>query len=197
MARTFSIKWPQIWALIFLDIAILISWIAYHKYQPVVLDIFGFSSITREFLIIQAIILLITPPAAGIFADKIWLKRKEKLPIIKAGINLVTMVFMSVAFTVFFQPDGWWRFLVPILIVFWLILMNVFHSPAFSTFEMFVPEKKYPQVMALFIVLIQLAQAVEPVIIQLLEFFGGPLTFAVGEYWYLEQVSIFKSNFLI
>ncbi|NMM50614.1 MFS transporter [Marinigracilibium pacificum] len=180
MSKTYSVKWRQIWALIFLDIAILISWIAYHKYQPVVLDIFGFSSITKEFLIIQALILLVTPPAAGIFADKIWLKKKEKLPLIKSGINLVTMVFMTVAFTVFIQPDGWWRFLVPILIVFWLILMNVFHSPAFSTFEMFVPEKKYPQVMALFIVLIQLAQAIEPVIIDVLDIFGGPITFAVG-----------------
>lgn len=179
-AQSPAIKWPQIISLIALDIAIIISWIAYHKYQPGLLVQFNFVDFTLPLLILQGIILLVTPPIAGLIADRMIRNGGNRLPVITIGINFVSMVFMVVALTVFANPQGFIRLLFPVMIALWLISMNIFHSPAISTVEMFVPARKLPQVIALFAVVADLSSAIEPVIIDLIEFFGGPLTFAVG-----------------
>jgi MFS family permease len=163
-----------------LDVAIIISWIAYHKYQPALLDQFKFTEFTLPLMILQGAILFVTPPIAGLLADRLIRKGGNRLPIITIGINFVSMVFMVVALTVFANPDGIIRLLFPVMIALWLISMNIFHSPAISTVEMFVPARKLPLVIALFAVIAELAHAVEPSIVDLIEFFGGPLTFAVG-----------------
>lgn len=175
-----NIKWGHIAALVALDVAISISWIAYHKYQPNLLDQFGYADKGLYLAIIQGIVLLLTPPAAGYIADRIRQKRGERLPVINVGINVVSMVFMVVALTVFADPNGTLSALFPVLIVLWLISMNVFHSPAISTVEMFVPPTKLPQAMAVLAVAMDVTQALEPSIVDLIEFFGGPVTFAVG-----------------
>lgn len=175
-----KIQWTQVWSLVALDVAIIISWIAYHKYQPSLLKQFGFADFTFELAIVQGVILFLTPPIAGYFADKIRKERGERLPVVNVGISFVSMVFMVVAFTVFANPTGWIQLLFPVMVVLWLISMNIFHSPAISTVELFVPPQKLPQVMAIFAVIADLAQSIEPSIVDLIDYFGAPLTFAVG-----------------
>lgn len=175
-----TIRWKQVIALMALDVAIIISWIAYHKYQPALLDQFKFTEFTLPLMILQGVILFVTPPIAGMLADRLIRKGGNRLPVITIGINFVSMVFMVVALTVFANPDGIIRLLFPVMIALWLISMNIFHSPAISTVEMFVPAHKLPLVIALFAVIAEVAHAVEPSIVDLIEFFGGPLTFAVG-----------------
>lgn len=175
-----QIKWRQVWSLVALDIAIIISWIAYHKYQPKLIANFGFAEFTLQLAIIQGIILFLTPPIAGYFADRIRKQKGERLPVVNVGITFVSMVFMVVAFTVFANPSGWITYLVPVMIVLWLISMNIFHSPAISTVELFVPPEKLPQVMAIFAVIASVAESIEPSIVDLIDLFGAPLTFAIG-----------------
>lgn len=175
-----QIKWRQVWSLVALDVAIIISWIAYHKYQPSLLKQFGFADFTFELAIVQGVILFLTPPIAGYFADKIRREKGERLPVVNVGITFVSMVFMVVAFTVFVNPAGWIKFLFPVMVVLWLISMNIFHSPAISTVELFVPPEKLPQVMAIFAVIADLAQSIEPSIVDIIDYFGAPITFAVG-----------------
>ena len=177
---TDQIKWPQVWSLVALDVAIIISWIAYHEYQPGLLKQFKFDGFTLELIIVQGIILFITPPIAGLIADNIRKTKGDRLPVINVGINFVSMVFMAVAFTVFANPGGFIRYLFPVMVVLWLISMNIFHSPAISTVELFVPPQKLPQVMAIFAVVAGLAEAIEPSIVDIIEIFGAPATFAVG-----------------
>ncbi len=178
--RTAEIHWKAIACLIFLDLAILISWMAYHEYQPALLVLFKFTEFTIPLSILQGLILFVTPPIAGLIADRMIKKGGNRLPVVSIGINFVSMVFMVVAVTVFAEPGGIIRLLFPAMIALWLIAMNIFHSPAISTVELFVPESKMPMVVALFVILADMVASLEPILLDLIHYFGGPLTFAVG-----------------
>lgn len=175
-----NVQWRQVWSLVALDLAIVISWIAYHKYQPELLSQFKFNQFVFELAIVQGLILFVTPPIAGWFADRARRKGAGHLPVITIGINFVSMIFMVVAVTIWTEPSGFIRLMFPLMIVLWLVFMNIFHSPAISTLEMFVPTNKLPQIMAIFAVIADVAASLEPSIVDLIGFFGAPLTFAVG-----------------
>lgn len=178
--KNLQIHWHQIWSLVALDVAIIISWIAYHEYQPNLVKQFGFAKYQLVLAIVQACILLITPPLAGMVADTMRKKNGSRLPVINTGISVVSMVFMAVAFTILAEPSGAIRWVFPILIVLWLISMNIFHSPAISMVELFVPVERLPEVMAIFVIMTNLGYAIEPSVEDLINLFGAPLTFGVG-----------------
>lgn len=186
MSNVFSIEshskiyWPQVFALLLLDLAVIISWIAYHEFQPQIIETFQLNQVAFEFTIWQALIVIATPAIAGKIADSQRNKFGKRLPIINVGINVVAMIFMAVALTVYFQPGGFVKWLVPIFITGWLISMNIFRSPAISLIERFVPQRQLPAVLALFVFTFDIAYALEPVIVDVLNFLGGPITFAVG-----------------
>jgi hypothetical protein len=87
---------------------------------------------------------------------------------------------MVVAFTIFLNPQDWMRWLFPVMVVLWLISMNIFHSPAISMIETFVPARKLPQVIALFAVLADACMALQPSIVKIILYFGAPITFGAG-----------------
>lgn len=175
-----TISWPQVWTLIALDVAVIISWIAYHEYQPQLLKQFGFDHLGLEFAAVQGVILFLTPPIAGWIADNVRKQKGDRLPVMNLGITTVSMIFMVVAVTIFADPSGWITYLFPVMVVLWLISMNIFHSPAFSTVELFVPADKLPIVVAMLAVIADLAGAIQPVIVDIIDFFGAPITFAAG-----------------
>lgn len=175
-----NVQWRQVWSLVALDLAIVISWIAYHKYQPELLSQFKFNQFVFELAIVQGLILFVTPPIAGWFADRARRKGAGHLPVITIGVNFVSMIFMVVAVTIWTEPSGFIRLMFPLMIVLWLVFMNIFHSPAISTLEMFVPTDKLPQIMAIFAVVTDVVASLEPSIVDLIGFFGAPLTFAAG-----------------
>ena len=175
-----TVQWRQVWSLVALDLAIVISWIAYHKYQPELLKQFRFDQFKFQLALIQGLILFATPPIAGWFADRARRKGHGHLPVVTVGINFVSMIFMVVAVTIWSNPTGLVRLMFPLMIVLWLVFMNVFHSPAISTLEMFVPAEKLPQIMAIFAVITDIAASLEPSIIDLISIVGAPVTFAVG-----------------
>ena len=181
MNQSPEIRWKAIVSLVFLDLAILISWLAYHEYQPALLGQFQFTEFAIPLAILQGFILFITPPIAGLVADKMVKKGGNRLPVVTIGINFVSMVFMVVAVTILIKdPGGIIRWLFPVMVALWLVAMNIFHSPAISTVEMFVPPAKLPIVIAIFAILADLIAATEPVLVDLIDFFGAPITFAVG-----------------
>lgn len=179
-SSTQAIHWKQILALAGLDLAVLISWIAYFKYQFVLLDKFGFGDYGMPFTIVVGVILTLTPIGAGIVADRVRRKKGSRIPVINFGISFVAMVFMTVASLVYFEPTGPIRWLFPVMVVLWLISMNIFQSPAISTIELFVVPEKLPQVAAVFAVTAALTRSLQPSILDLIDLVGGPLTFALG-----------------
>lgn len=186
-----NVLWKQLLSLTLLYASVIIGWIAYYNYQPILLETYSFKDLTLFLFITQGIILVITPMIAGKMGDKFRVKAGHRLPIISAGVSFAAMIFMATAFTLFTDPGPIFRWILPGLIVLWLFSMALFTSPAISTIDIFVPAKKLPTAMAMLTIVYGLLYALEPVIVDLINFIGAPLTFVVG------GVAVFLSGLLL
>ncbi|MBK7652009.1 MAG: hypothetical protein IPJ20_16580 [Flammeovirgaceae bacterium] len=178
--ETDKIEWKQLWSLAALYGSIVIGWIAYHNYQPKLLVQFNYTQYTFWLIIVQGIILFLTPPIAGKIGDRFRFKAGHRIPIISSGISFAAMVFMAVAFTLLSNPGEVIRWILPLLIVLWLIAMSIFTSPALSTLELFTPIDKLPRAMAVLTIVANLVYSLEPVIVDLIDYLGAPSTFMIG-----------------
>jgi len=175
-----NIKWRETLSLLFLNVSVVISWIAYHEYQPKLLKEFKIDNLYSVTVIAKAIILVLIPPLAGYLADKIMAKSNGSFLIFTIGISLTAITFMSVATIIGAGPLSAISGLLPIMVVIWLIAMNLFNSPAVSLIEKFAPESKLPIIAAVLFGVTELVYAIEPVVVELVRFFGDLLTFVVG-----------------
>lgn len=173
-------NWSQVYSLLALNAAIVISWIAYHNYQPKVLEIFHFTELKLFLIIAQGLILVLIPPVAGVVGDWLIKKNGNSLVVFTVGVSVTAMVFMLVAFTIGAQSKIDLTAALPFMIVVWLISMNVFHSPANSMLELFAPAKDLPAAMALIVLTNELLSAFEPLIIEFVNYIGAVGTFALG-----------------
>lgn len=181
-SKSDRIEWKQLWSLAALYGSIVIGWIAYHRYQPKLLNQFNFTEFTLALIVVQGIVLVLTPPIAGRIGDRFRFKQGQghRLPIISAGISFAAMIFMAVAFTLLGNPGEVFRWILPILIVLWLVSMSIFTSPALSTLELFTPVDKLPCAMAILTIVGNLIYSLEPVIVDLIDYLGAPITFMLG-----------------
>lgn len=175
-----NIQWRQLWSLAGLYASVVIGWIAYQNYQPKLLVQFQFTDFSFLLAVAQGVILVITPPLAGRLGDRYRLKSGHRLPIITAGMSFAAMVFMAVAFTLLSNPGEIFKWVLPVLIVFWLISMSIFTSPALSTMELFTPADKLPSAMAVLTIAANLLYSLEPIIVDIIDYIGAPLTFISG-----------------
>lgn len=175
-----EIHWKQLYSLAALYGSVIIGWIAYKNYQPRLLAQFGFTDVAFLLMVAQGIIVVITPLIAGRLGDRYRIKNGHRLPIISSGISLAAMVFMAVAFTLLSNPGEVFKWILPALIVLWLVGMSIFTSPALSTMELFTPVDKLPRAMAVLTITGNLVYALEPVIVEIIDFVGAPLTFMLG-----------------
>lgn len=173
-------QWKQLWSLAALYGSIIIGWIAYQKYQPKLLVQFHFTDFAFLLTLAQAVILTITPPIAGLLGDRYRFEKGHRIPIISTGISFAAMVFMAVAFTLLSNPGEIFKWVLPILIILWLVAMSIFTSPALSTIETFIPVEKLPRAMAILTIIGNLLYALEPIIVDIIDFLGAPVTFITG-----------------
>jgi len=178
--RPLMIEWKQLWSLTALYASVVIGWIAYQNYQPKLLIKFSFTEFSLLLTVAQGIILVVTPPIAGRIGDRYRFERGSRIPIISAGISFAAMIFMAVAFTLLGNPGEIFKWVLPVLIIFWLIAMSIFTSPALSTIETFMPVEKLPRAMAVLTVVGNLLYSLEPVIVDIIDFLGAPITFLTG-----------------
>jgi MFS family permease len=175
-----TIEWKQLWSLTALYASVVIGWIAYQNYQPKLLVKFSFTEFAFLLTIAQGIILVVTPPIAGRIGDRYRFERGSRIPIISAGISFAAMIFMAVAFTLIANPGEIFKWVLPVLIIFWLVAMSIFTSPALSTIETFMPVDKLPRAMAVLTVAGNLLYSLEPVIVDIIDYLGAPITFITG-----------------
>lgn len=173
-------KWTEVWSLAGLNAAIVISWIAYHQYQPKLLNEFGLSSLSDLLVVSKALVLVLIPPVAGLIADRVLRKGGKYFTVFTMGIGITAMIFMIVATIIQIGPDSAIAGFLPIMVVLWLIAMNIFHSPANSMIEMFAPAHKLPMIMGILIMVTELFYALEPVVVFIVDFLGDTLTFVTG-----------------
>jgi len=186
-----QIEWKQLWSLAALYGSIVIGWIAYHNYQPKLLVQFNFTQYTFLLVIVQGIILFITPPIAGKIGDRFRFRQGHRIPIISSGISFAAMIFMALAFTLLGNPSETLRWILPLLIVLWLVAMSIFTSPALSTLELFTPIDKLPRAMAILTIVANLIYSLEPVIVDLIDYLGAPVTFIIG------GIAVFVSGYAL
>jgi MFS family permease len=179
-SRVETIQYKQLWSLAAMYASIIIGWIAYHNYQPKLLVKFNFMQYAFLLTVAQSLILIVTPPIAGRIGDKFRFSKGHRLPIISTGMSFAAMVFMAVAFTLLSNPGEYFKWVLPILIVLWLVAMSIFTSPALSTLELFTPVDKLPSAMAVITIVGNLVYSLEPVIVDIIDYIGAPLTFVVG-----------------
>ena len=186
-----DIHWKQLWSLAALYGSVIIGWIAYQNYQPRLLVQFQFTDFTFLLMAAQGVILVITPLIAGRFGDRYRVEKGHRLPVISSGISLAAMIFMAVAFTLLGNPGEIFRWVLPGLIVLWLIAMSIFTSPALSTMELFTPVDRLPHAMAILTITSSLIYSLEPVIVDIIDYLGAPVTFIVG------GVAVFLSGYAL
>jgi MFS family permease len=177
---TTDIQWPQLLSLAALYSSIIIGWIAYYNYQPILLQAYRFQNLSFLLIVAQGIILVVTPLIAGKLGDKYRFTKGHRIPIITAGISFVAMIFMAVAFALISNPNDTFRWIFPFLIIFWLFGMSIFTSPALSTVELFTPIDKMPRAMAILTIASNLIYALEPIIVDIINTVGAPATFILG-----------------
>lgn len=178
--KTANLKWREVYSLGALNAAVVISWIAYHEYQPILMENLGITHLVDFMIIAKAIVLVTIPPLAGWLSDKILAKNGKYLVVFTVGIGATAMVFMVVATLIGTAHIMDVSSIVPFMIVIWLISMNLFISPANSMIEAFAPAKKLPIIMGFLFLITELLYALEPVVVGLVQFFGDTLTFVVG-----------------
>jgi hypothetical protein len=177
---TRRIDWDKIFALAALDAGIVISWIAYHNFQPKLLVHFHFEHLEKFVLVAQSIVILTVPLLAGWLTDYYRRKKGSGFSIFAVGISVASMVFMAVSFAISDQAFVNLIWLLPALIVFWLISMNVFHSPANSILEAFSKSPELPLMMAVLTVAKVSIHVLQPWLLSTLEKAGGAFTFLTG-----------------
>lgn len=175
-----DIKWPEIFSLGALNVSVVISWIAYHEYQPILLENFSFDHLAEFLIVSKAIILVLIPALAGLLADYLLGKNGKYFTLFTVGIGATAMIFMIVASIIGAGPVGTLKPFLPYMIILWLISMNLFISPAYSMIEAFAPAQKLPIVMGFLFLVTELIYALEPLVVGLVQFFGDTLTFVVG-----------------
>lgn len=180
VSQTHDIHWKQLWSLAALYASIIIGWIAYRDYQPKLLQQYGFTDYAFFLAVSQAIIVVLTPPIAGIMGDRFRFNKGHRLPVISSGFSFAAMIFMAVAFTLFGNPGETFKWILPVLIVCWLVGMSIFTSPALSTVELFTPIDKLPKAMAILTIVANLIYALEPIVVDIIDYLGAPVTFIVG-----------------
>lgn len=178
--KPLNIEWKQLWSLTALYASVVIGWIAYQNYQPKLLVKFSFTEFTFLLTVVQGIILVVTPPIAGRIGDRYRFERGSRIPVISAGMSFAAMIFMAVAFTLLGNPGEIFKWVLPVLIILWLIAMSIFTSPAISTIETFIPVEKLPRAMAVLTIVGNLLYALEPVIVDIIDYLGAPITFISG-----------------
>ncbi len=178
--KTDVLKWKEVYSLAALNAAVVISWIAYHEYQPILMEKIGITHLVDFLIISKALVLILIPPFAGLLSDYILQKNGKFLIVFTVGIGATAMVFMVVATLIGTHHIMDVRTILPFMIVLWLISMNLFVSPANSMIEAFAPPKKLPIVMGFLFLVTELLYALEPVVVGLVSFFGDTLTFIVG-----------------
>jgi MFS family permease len=195
VAPSKGIAWPQVGSLIAINASLIISWIAYHNYQPILLERFAFSHYESFLGWVKLIVLAIIPPLAGYLADKIGKGNAQHIPLLTAGVSFTAMIFFVVGLMITPNQVLPFGFLLPLMMVLWLIAMNVFYAPALAALDQLVSREQMGIAVAVYALVADLLYGLEPIIIGLVNFFGAAPTFFIGGLLVLGSGLFFQKSF--
>ena len=120
----------RLFAFVFFNSTIVICWIAYHFYQPVLFEKYDLQEASYFFNISQPIIFLLIPPVSGIIADRFFSEGSNNFLVFTIGVAAASLLFFISAFVFLDSTPLFLKKLIPVAMIFWLIAMNLFYTPA-------------------------------------------------------------------
>jgi MFS family permease len=174
------VLWRQVWGLAALLAAILFSWMAYGFYQPIILTKLGFIELAQSLGVIQGFLGAIIEPVVGMLSDK-WMHRVgSRLPAIAVGITLAGLLFVAIGLLLHGNIPIELRWIIPVLMTFWVISMIIFRGPAIAMLRQFAPTAALPAANSMLTIVFGLVGALGPIFGRTIEFLGAANTFLFG-----------------
>jgi MFS family permease len=174
------VLWRQVWGLAALLAAIVFSWMAYNFYQPVILTKLGFVELAQSLGIVQGFLGAAIEPLAGMMSDRSMHKIGSRLPGIAVGITLAGLLFVATGLLLHSNIPLELRWIVPVLMTFWLIATIVFRGPVISLLRQFAPTESLPVANSILTFVVGLVGAIGPIFSRAIEFLGAANTFLFG-----------------
>ena len=174
------VLWRQVWGLAALLAAIVFSWMAYSFYQPVILTKLGFVELAQSLGIIQGFLGAAIEPLAGIMSDRLMHRIGSRLPGIAVGITLAGLLFVATGLLLHSNIPLGLRWIVPVLMTFWVIAKIVFRGPVVSLLRQFAPTESLPVANSILTFVVGLVGAIAPIFSRAIEFLGAANTFLLG-----------------
>ncbi len=174
------VLWRQVWGLAALLAAIVFSWMAYSFYQPVILTKLGFIQLAQSLGIIQGFLGAAIEPLAGSISDRSLHRIGSRLPGIAVGITLAGLLFVATGLLLHSNIPLGLRWIIPMLMTFWVIATIIFRGPVISLLRQFAPTDSLPVANSILTFVVGLVGAIGPIFSRAIEFLGAANTFLLG-----------------
>ena len=174
------VLWRQVWGLAALLAAIVFSWMAYSFYQPVILTKLGFVELAQSLGIIQGFLGAAIEPLAGVMSDRLMHRIGSRLPGIAVGITLAGLLFVATGLLLHSNIPLELRWIIPVLMTFWVMATIVFRGPVVSLLRQFAPTESLPVANSILTFVVSLVGAIAPIFSRAIDFLGAANTFLFG-----------------
>lgn len=170
-------------------------WVIYNLYLGKLLGEFGFTSVfVTGILLLENGLAMLMEPLMGNYSDRAQRWLGSRFPFIAAGVILASGLLMATAVLVTFsQPEGVFRWLLPILLVAWAISMTVFRSPALSLLSRYAFGSGLPQAASVLTVMGAIAGAMGPLANKYILELGPGIAFGLASLILLGAAAILRS----
>jgi MFS family permease len=189
------VLWRQVWGVAALLAAIVLSWMAYGFYQPIILHKLGFDRLAESLGIIQGCLGAAIEPIAGAMSDRVLRRTGSRLPAIAIGVTLAGLLFVTIGLLLHgnISPEFYW--IIPVLMTFWVISMIIFRGPVVSLLRQFAPTASLPAANSILTLVLGLIGAIGPIFSQVIALLGATNTFLFGAVMLTIGALLFWSNF--
>lgn len=162
-----------------LHAVVLICWVAYTFYQPVLFTNLGLEGLSHNFRYTQSMLLVAIPPIAGILADRYFANRNKTLLFFMVTIMITACIFLASA-GVFMSNNSALIPLVPTFMICWIIGMNLFYNPGLSVVARSAEETGWSYASALIGSVTDLVFSTIPFLVGFFAMLGSTATFTLG-----------------
>jgi hypothetical protein len=174
------VRWQQVWGLAAMVAAIVFSWMAYGFYQPVILNQLGFTQLAGSLGIIQGFLGAAIEPGVGAISDRCLHRVGSRLPLIATGVTLAGLLFVTIGLLLLGDLPIGLRWIVPVLMTFWVISMIIFRGPVIALLRQWLPIEDLPAANSIITLVFGLVSAMNPVFSRIIGFLGAGMTFLLG-----------------
>lgn len=177
-----SVLWIRVSGLAALHGAITITWIVYNLYLPELLARYGFPlAVAQLILVVENLLAAAVEPAMGALSDRASRRQNGRVSFIARGGLLSAAAFIAIPLVALvWVPAGIARWILPLFLVLWALLMATIRSPSLSLLKKSASDQNLPRAAALITVITGLFAAIRPFSTDTILSMGPVVAFAIG-----------------